>query len=117
MKSLQLKVKRLGLRKRRVRSVVKGTTIRPRMSVKVSNMHISVQVIDDQNSKTLASATTVGKKLEGTMTEKAIIIGTEIAKNAKKAGVKKVVFDRNGRLYHGRIKALADSARAGGLEF
>jgi large subunit ribosomal protein L18 len=74
-------------------------------------------LIDDDKSATIASATTVGKKFSGTMTEKAVLIGKEIAANAKKAKVKKVVFDRNGRIYHGRVKALADAARAEGLEF
>ena len=87
------------------------------MTVTVSNLHISAQIIDDTKKVTLVAASTVGKKLTGTMTEKAIAIGTEIATNAKKAKIKRVVFDRNGRLYHGRIKALADAARAGGLEF
>jgi large subunit ribosomal protein L18 len=111
------KVQNLKLRKARVRGKVSGTTERPRLSVTVSNMHVSAQVIDDTKGITLASATTVGKKMTGTMTEKAAAIGTEIAKNAKKAKVSSVVFDRNGRIYHGRIKALADAARAGGLEF
>lgn len=111
------KVQNLKLRKNRVRSTVSGTTERPRLSVSVSNMHISAQIINDEKSITIASATTVGKKLTGTMTEKATAIGTEIAKSAKKAKVSKVVFDRNGRIYHGRVKALADAARAEGLEF
>jgi len=111
------KVQNLKLRKNRVRSTVSGTAERPRLSVSISNLHISAQVIDDEKGITLASATTVGQKLTGTLTEKAVAIGTEIAKNAKKAKVSKVVFDRNGRLYHGRVKALADAARAGGLEF
>ena len=111
------KVQNLKLRKNRVRSTVSGTTERPRLSVSVSNLHISAQIINDETSTTIASATTVGKKLTGSMTEKAAIIGAEIAKNAKKAKVSKVVFDRNGRIYHGRVKALADAARAEGLEF
>lgn len=117
MNRLLKKTQNLKLRKARVRSTVSGTTERPRLSVSISNMHISAQIIDDVKGVTLASATTVGQKLTGTMTEKAAAIGSEIAKNAKKAKVSKVVFDRNGRIYHGRIKALADAARAGGLEF
>ena len=105
------------LRKNRVRSKVIGTTERPRMSVFISNTHISVQIIDDSVSKTLASATTVGGKTTGNMTEKAAVIGKEIASKAKKAKISKVVFDRNGRAYAGRLKALADAARAEGLEF
>lgn len=111
------KVQNLKLRKNRVRSTVSGTAERPRLSVSVSNLHISAQIINDEKGVTLAAATTVGQKLTGTLTDKATAIGTEIAKNAKKAKVTKVVFDRNGRLYHGRVKALADAARAGGLEF
>lgn len=111
------KVQNLKLRKNRVRSTVSGTTERPRLSVSISNMHVSAQIINDEKGVTIASATTVGKKLTGTLTEKATVIGTEIAKSAKKAKVSKVVFDRNGRIYHGRVKALADAARAEGLEF
>jgi large subunit ribosomal protein L18 len=111
------KIQNLKLRKARVRSRVSGTQEMPRLSVKISNTHVSAQIINDEKGATLASATSVGKKLSGTMTEKAKFVGKEIAANAKKAKVKKVVFDRNGRLYHGRIKALADAAREGGLEF
>jgi large subunit ribosomal protein L18 len=117
MKKEQLKIKSLNIRKRRVRSIVTGTGERPRLSVSVSNKHISAQIINDETGKSLAAATTVGKKISGTMTEKAILVGAEIAKNAKKVNIRRVVFDRNGRLYHGRIKALADAAREGGLEF
>lgn len=111
------KVQNLALRKARVRSTVSGTAERPRLSVTVTSLHVSAQVINDEKSITIASATTVGKKATGTLTEKATVIGTEIAKAAKKAKVSKVVFDRNGRIYHGRVKALADAARAEGLEF
>jgi large subunit ribosomal protein L18 len=117
MNRLVKKSQNLKLRKARVRSTVTGTGERPRLSVSISNVHVSAQIIDDEKGITLASATTVGQKLTGTMTEKAAVIGSEIAKNAKKAKVSKVVFDRNGRIYHGRVKALADAARAGGLEF
>lgn len=111
------KVQNLKLRKARVRSTVQGTSERPRLSVSISNLHVSAQIIDDEKGITLTSATTVGQKLTGSLTDKSTAIGTEIAKNAKKAKVTKVVFDRNGRLYHGRVKALADAARAEGLEF
>jgi len=80
-------------------------------------MHVSAQLIDDTVGKTLASSTTVGKKATGTMSEKAAVIGSEIAKKAKKAKIEKVVFDRNGRQYAGRLKALADAARKEGLDF
>lgn len=105
------------LRKSRVRASVKGTTERPRLSVFISNTHVSAQIIDDSVGKTLASATTVGTKATGTMTEKSAVVGTDIAKKAKKAKITKVVLDRNGRIYAGRLKALADAARAEGLEF
>jgi large subunit ribosomal protein L18 len=112
------KLQNLARRKHRIRAVVSGTTERPRLSVHVSNLHIIAQVIDDTKHQTIAYATTVGSKsAKGTMTEKATAIGTEIAKKAKAAKVKQVVFDRGGKLYHGRIKALADAARAEGLEF
>jgi len=106
------------MRKKRVRSVVIGTTDRPRLSVTISNRHVSAQIIDDSKHTTLASTTTVGSKdAKGTMIEKAEWVGNEIAKKAIAAKVKKVAFDRNGRLYHGRIQHLADAARKSGLEF
>lgn len=111
------KLKNLKLRKNRVRSTVFGTSDKPRLTVKISNMHVSAQIINDEQGITLASATTVGQKVSGSMSDKAKFVGTEIAKNAKKAKISKIVFDRNGRIYHGRIKLLAESARAGGLEF
>jgi len=118
MNRLTSKVQNLARRKHRVRAVVSGTTERPRLSVSVSNMHVTAQIIDDTKHVTVAYVSTVGNKsATGTMTEKAVWVGTEIAKKAKAAKVRSVVFDRNGRLYHGRIKALADAARAGGLEF
>jgi len=105
-------------RKHRVRTMITGDGKRPRMSVHVSNRHISVQIVDDSNHKTLAYASTVGVKGSGkTMTDHARWAGVEIAKKAKAQKIKKVVFDRGSRLYHGRVKALADSAREGGLEF
>lgn len=105
-------------RKRRIRSVVKGTAVRPRLSVFVSNAHITAQLIDDSSHKTVGYVTTVGSKAAtGTMTDKAVWVGTEIAKQAKSAKIKTVVFDRGGKLYHGRVAALADAARKAGLEF
>ncbi len=101
----------------RVRSTVSGTPERPRLSVHISNRHIIAQVIDDTTSKTLAYTTTVGQKSSDTMTERAAWVGTEIAKQAKAAKVKAVVFDRGSKLYHGRVAALADAARKSGLEF
>lgn len=117
MNNLAKKLLNKNLRKNRVRSKVNGTAERPRLTVTISNMHVSAQLIDDTKGVTLAAATTVGKKATGTMTEKAAAVGTEIAKKAVKAKVSAVVFDRNGRAYAGRLKALADAARKEGLEF
>ena len=104
-------------RANRTRAKIHGTAERPRLTVHMSNLHITAQVIDDDKKVTLAYATTVGKKLTGTTTEKAAAIGKEIAEKAKKAKVKTVVFDRGSKLYAGRMSALADAARKEGLEF
>jgi len=118
MNKLAHKLHNRAQRKGRIRSVVSGTTKRPRLSVSVTNLHISAQLIDDTTHKTIGHATTVGQKaLKGTMTEKATWVGEEIAKQAKTAKIKAVVFDRGGKLYHGRVAALADAARKAGLEF
>ncbi len=118
MNSLKKKLDNLKLRKKRIRSTVSGTTERPRLSVSISNSNVSAQIIDDTTHKTLVAATTVGQKSTGeTMTAKAEWVGNEIAKKAKAKKIKKIVLDRNGRKYHGRVKALAEAARAGGLEF
>ena len=106
-----------ALRKNRVRTKISGTAKRPHLTVTISNMHVSAQLIDDVAGKTLAAATTVGTKAKGTMSEKCATIGTEIAKKAKKSKISAIVFDRNGRQYAGRLKALADAARQEGLEF
>lgn len=105
-------------RHRRVRVKVSGTTECPRLNVFRSNKNITVQIIDDTNGTTLASASSIELKLEnGGNIEAATKVGTEIAKKAKEAKIDKVVFDRGGYLYHGRVKALADAAREAGLEF
>jgi large subunit ribosomal protein L18 len=118
MNRLESKVKTSALRAHRTRAKAKGTTERPRLSVNITNLHVSAQVIDDETHKTLAAATTVGQKsAKGTMTEKAVWVGTQIAAAAKAKKVTKVVFDRGAKQYHGRVKALADAARAAGLEF
>lgn len=118
MSTLAKKLLNRSLRKGRVRSRVTGTTERPRLTVTISNTHVSAQLIDDTTGKTIASATTVGAKTAtGTMTERAAHVGADIAKKAKKAKIGAVVFDRNGRRYAGRLSALADAARKEGLEF
>jgi large subunit ribosomal protein L18 len=117
MNTLARKLHNLSHRKARIRSVVSGTAVRPRLSVHVSNLHVSAQLIDDTAHKTLAHVSTVGTKQAGTMTDKATWVGTEIAKKAKTIKIKSIVFDRGGKLYHGRVAALADAARKEGLEF
>jgi large subunit ribosomal protein L18 len=117
MNTLAKKLLGRSLRKGRVRSVVHGTADRPRLTVTISNLHVSAQLIDDVASHTLASATTVGQKVAGNRSDKAAQVGKEIAAKAKKAKITRVVFDRNGRQYAGRLKALADAARKEGLEF
>ena len=117
MNKLDKKIQNTASRKNRIRSKVIGSSERPRLTVTISNLHVSAQIIDDTSSKTIVAATTIGKKVNGTMTEKAEKVGKDIADKAKKAKISKVVFDRNGKKYHGRIKALADAARAEGLEF
>lgn len=104
-------------RANRTRAKIHGTAERPRLSVNFSNLHITAQIIDDDKKTTLAYATTVGQKLSGSKTEKAAIIGKQIAEKAKKAKIKAVVFDRGSKLYAGRMSALADAARKEGLEF
>jgi large subunit ribosomal protein L18 len=117
MRNLTKKLLGKVLRKNRVRARVHGTAARPRLSVFISNTHVSAQVINDDKQHTLASTTTVGAKLSGPLSKKAEWVGLEIAKKAKKAKVSHVVFDRNGRKYAGRLKALAEAARKEGLEF
>ena len=106
-------------RHRRVRGKVAGTAERPRLVVFRSNKGISAQLVDDMSGRTLAAATWLGlkKSFSGTKTEQASEVGKLLAQNAKKAGIESAVFDRGGYLYHGRVKALADGAREGGLNF
>jgi len=106
-------------RHRRVRGKVRGTAERPRLVVFRSNRGIEAQLVDDDAARTLAAASwlQLKKSFKGTKSEQAAEVGKLLAQNAKKAGVARVVFDRGGYLYHGRVKALADGAREGGLEF
>lgn len=114
-------LKRKEVRQRihaRIRKKVKGTTVRPRLAIHFSNKNVYAQVIDDTKSVTLVSASTqlegVGK---GATVTSAIAVGKLIAERAKAANVSSVVFDRGGHIYHGKVKALADAAREGGLQF
>jgi large subunit ribosomal protein L18 len=105
-------------RHRRIRGKVSGTAERPRLVVYRSNKGISAQLVDDLSGKTLAGATWLGlKSFKGNKTEQAAEVGKLLASTAKEAGIETCVFDRGGYLYHGRVKALADGAREGGLKF
>lgn len=106
--------------KKRIRSKISGNGARPRLSVFRSNSEIYAQLIDDSTGKTIASISSLGKnsaKAKGSKSEKAKSVGTSIAKAAADKGIQEVVFDRNGYLYHGRVKAVADAAREAGLKF
>jgi large subunit ribosomal protein L18 len=111
--------------KYRIRRRVSGTVERPRLTIFRSVSHMYVQVVDDANGKTIASASTVEPSVKGTLPKKATggnvdgakAVGKTIAERLIEKGVKRVVFDRNGFLYHGRVKAVADAAREAGLEF
>jgi large subunit ribosomal protein L18 len=118
MNRLKSKVQNSSRRSNRVRTIVKGTSDRPRLSVNVSNRHLSAQIIDDTKQKTLVYVSTTGKiSSKGTMTDQAKVVGQELAKQAKAKKITQVAFDRGSRLYHGRIKVIADSAREEGLKF
>ena len=109
-------------RKRRIRKKVNGTTERPRLSVFRTARHIYAQVIDDTEGKTLAATSTLAKEVRDQVesvdkTGAAKLVGTAIAKACAEKGIEKVVFDRNGFIYHGRIRALAEAAREAGLSF
>lgn len=117
MTDLAKKLLGKSLRKNRVRRKIIGTSARPRLTVTISNKHVSAQMIDDDKQLTLVASTTVGTKQAGSLSEQATFVGSDIAKKAKKAKITTVVFDRNGRRYAGRLAALADAARKEGLEF
>ncbi|WP_395446930.1 50S ribosomal protein L18 [Aminobacter sp. UC22_36] len=119
MASKETTLRRASRIRRQIKKVANG---RPRLSVHRTSKNIYVQVIDDANGKTLAAASTLEKDLKGTLktgadTAAATAVGKLIAERASKAGVKDVVFDRGAYIYHGRIKALAEAAREGGLNF
>ena len=110
-------------RKRRVRKRVRGTPERPRLSVFRSSRHIYAQIVDDTSGRTLIEYSSLSKEAQAELKQKggnkegSSLVGASVAKKASEKGIKRVVFDRNGFLYHGRIKALADAAREHGLEF
>lgn len=122
MDKLKAKAAALARRHRRVRGKVSGTAERPRLAVTRSNTHIYAQVIDDRSGRTIAAASSIDAELRGSLksgsnASAATAVGEAVAKRAIEKGVSEVVFDRGGRLYHGRVKALADGARAAGLKF
>ena len=111
------KIRELRKRKTHIKVQSKRTSMQPRLSIQRSNKYIAVQLIDDKKQKTLLSASSRGIKEKGTKAELAKKVGEMIAEKAKKAKIKKVVLDRGKYAYHGRVKALAEGAREGGLEF
>lgn len=114
------KIERRTKIKKRIRKNITGVAEKPRMSVFRSNKQISVQVINDVTGQTLAAASSLGKEVsdaKGSKGEIAALVGKMIAEKAQSAGITTVVFDRNGYLYHGRVKQLADAAREAGLKF
>lgn len=111
------KIDRLARRRMRIRKTISGTPDRPRLTVRSTLKHIYAQVIDDTTGKTLASASSVALKITGGNVDAAKSVGKALAEKAMAASIERVCFDRNGRLFHGRVKALADAAREGGLKF
>ncbi len=120
MSTVDRKKERLK-RKQRIKYKIRGTAERPRLCVYKSLNHIYAQIVDDENGVTLVSASTLDvdlrDKVKGSNVKSAIVVGESIAKKALEKGIDKVVFDRNGYIYHGKVKALADSARKAGLKF
>ena len=114
---MKSKIARREKIKARIRGRISGVAERPRMTVFRSNKQIYVQLIDDLAGKTLVSASSKNLDATGTKCEVAAKVGAEIARKALEAGITTVVFDRNGYLFHGRVKSLADAAREGGLKF
>lgn len=116
MSDIKLLRKNRLKRQQRIRAKIAGTTARPRLTVFRSNEHISLQVIDDSVGKTLASASDLGKSVKGTKTERAIAVTKTLLEALKKQKVKNLVFDRSYYKYHGRVKAVAETLREGGIE-
>ncbi|MFN7312137.1 MAG: 50S ribosomal protein L18 [Bacteroidota bacterium] len=117
MSEIRKKLERRAKIRKGIRSRVFGTPEKPRLSVFRSNKDIYAQLIDDVHGKTIASASSKNLKDKATKIEKSAIVGKELAEKAKAAGVNTCIFDRNGYLYHGRVKSLAEGAREGGLQF
>jgi large subunit ribosomal protein L18 len=122
MRADQIKNVRRKRRSMRVRTELRRVTEKPRLSVHRSLKHISAQIIDDASGRTLAHVTSTGKAIAGelsgkTKTQRAALVGAELARRAKEKGIEAVVFDRGYARYHGRVKALAEAAREGGLKF
>lgn len=122
MERMKAKSAALGRRQRRVRGKVSGTAERPRLRVTRSNAHIYGQLIDDVSGRTLVSASSIDNELRtalksGSNSDAAKAVGEALGRRALEAGIEEAVFDRGGRLYHGRVKALADGARSAGLKF
>jgi large subunit ribosomal protein L18 len=117
MSNVERKTALLARRKRRVRKDISGTPERPRLTVYRSLQHIYAQIIDDISGTTLASASSLALKIPGSNMESAKKVGLALAEQAKGKSIEKVCFDRNGRLYHGCLKAFADAVREGGIQF
>lgn len=118
MNRLESKRTNAARRANRVRTTVRGTAVRPRLSVTISNLHVSAQIIDDDKSVTIVGSSSIGVKAAGSsLSDKAAWVGSDIGKKAKSKKIKLVAFDRGSKLYHGRVKALAEAARKEGLEF
>jgi len=122
MDNLKAKAFKLARRQRRVRGKVSGTAVRPRLRVTRSNAHIYAQIIDDVAGVTIAAASTVDPEVKGSIkigsnVDAAKAVGEVVGRRAIEKGVTEVIFDRGGRLYHGRVAALADGARSAGLKF
>lgn len=116
----KIKKEKRERRHKRIRAAIKGTAAKPRLSVFRSNRHMFLQLIDDEKGRSLAQVSDCGKnwnKEKGVKAEKAFSLGKKLAELAKKKMIKKAVFDRGGYKFHGRVKAVADGAREGGLEF
>jgi len=122
MDKMKAKAASLARRQRRVRGKVSGSADRPRLRVTRSNANVYAQIIDDLNGTTLVSASSIDSELRGTLksgssVDAARAVGELVGRRAQEAGIKTVVFDRGGQLYHGRVKSLAEGARGAGLEF